>query len=1627
MPHTVPAKRLYRTSQVVTALVPFLVLFCLCALAARSSAQGGPPGGGNGNWKLEVSYTGTIDTFTQWTGSGFTGHYILNGQVLPTNATINMAGLNLGNLMTTSGGVTVGLNGDIGVAQPSGSSYGVFSASGNVVFKLTWQPKSGNSSLDPAPAKMTIFYRRRVSCGAYAGAPNAGDHGDINGEATCNVSAFAGANATGPNGEDSDPTITNQEANWTSEVLTVDASGVATTTVHFLLRSQGNGTGSQGGALLSPSIGVDFVCAGLGMARMTKVCPLVDGGIIYHGTDPTHTRWLPIAFSPVVTSQPFRQTAGAIPAPWGNLHCAYSLAVCREPANPNLDLFGGGLFYLPSPGAGGTYNAPSAPYLPKLPTAGAFVPYYSVFDSTGDRLSWNSSLVPAADVRSTFVALADGTFELRNAGPPGAIKQKGIYTYKFSTLSGTPGKAKLLSIGDDRGNLQTLTWGTGLTVTDNSSGRQMTFTPGAGGYFTAADAPGAGGLPGVHTTLTFDGGGHLTERKVFLTGGMTPVFTDTYGYGGPNGDGITSVSKGGTTTTMTYYADNLVPDPFDLAIPRISSASYGSAGDSSSSDDGGSIQGTYNWTYGVLEKGYNSWGVDARTNTVTDARGNKTSMLYELANGIWGGITNQFYTAPTFTGAPANSNKWRAYFSPSMAAPAQVSVTDQLNHVWQANLDSNGNVTQVQDPLSHLWLFGYSADGLNLTSATDPTGLQWQFAYGENGQPANRLTSIKDPGLAVRAQLTYNTYGQVITATNPVGVSATGTNEQVSLTYDNVTGDLTKVTDPLGDAVTVNSYTALGDPLSVSAYPDTGNPLTSLTPLTTAIDYNAAQAPTWVAGPSGTGLLMAYSNDVLSQFQVKNQGSVLASVTLSRDTRGRVYSASDLLGLAAQFRYDKNSNLTRVLDGRGNVTKVGYGPNNEPTSLTWPDLTGLLLSYDAKGRVRQAVDERSITSTYVYDNANKLTDVQFPAYSSYNLHIDYDNANRPIYVTDATGSTTINYDATRKRLTSVVTILGGRTYTVSYTYYGDGKVASMTSPVGTTSYFYNAAGRLSSMTNPFGQTTTWTYDHAGRVTGESTGTGSGTVATAYVWGVSGQAGDPSTAPAYLRTVTQTVNGQAFWTYTLKHSYLGQLLEQTGVGVGASDSAVYAYDNRGRLTSDANQYILGGNTASSNGTYQFDLSNNLQGGLNGWLYNANNQVTSAPAMGGLSGATGIGYDNAGNLTAANGLGFSYTPLGKVSTITGTGLGTVSYTYDAAGRRVSRTAGGVTTYFLYHGSSLLAELDAAGNVLKSYTWGALGLVSDRVAGASRFYLFDRGGSTRAMVSANGTLLYRGAYSAWGTAYGGYQPDTPFGWKGRWGAYRDAETGLVLMGARYYAPSIGRFISRDPAGLAAGPNVYAFCADNPVDLFDRTGLEPEAVEGSVLDGMRILAYHVFDHFYTQAMAPVMLVQGTAQDLHDTAVWAGNTMGRYDSGKASAGEAVYACGVFSTKIVGTAFTIESVGAGTVRAFGTANRVRHYTDAAGVRGIRDAGEIWTSWRGTAHEGVYVEVPPFGSARPGLFGPRARFNAQQGGFVEFTASADEITMNPSVGHNYIPASDSLPLAGRSPKFVVIRPWMFWIR
>ena len=61
-------------------------------------------------------------------------------------------------------------------------------------------------------------------------------------------------------------------------------------------------------------------------------------------------------------------------------------------------------------------------------------------------------------------------------------------------------------------------------------------------------------------------------------------------------------------------------------------------------------------------------------------------------------------------------------------------------------------------------------------------------------------------------------------------------------------------------------------------------------------------------------------------------------------------------------------------------------------------------------------------------------------------------------------------------------------------------------------------------------------------------------------------------------------------------------------------------------------------------------------------------------------------------------------------------------------------------------------------------------------------------------------------------------------------DAETGLYYGNARYYSPHLGRFISEDPSGFAAGDsNLYRYVDNHPTYSTDPTGLYEGGSTGS------------------------------------------------------------------------------------------------------------------------------------------------------------------------------------------------------
>lgn len=103
--------------------------------------------------------------------------------------------------------------------------------------------------------------------------------------------------------------------------------------------------------------------------------------------------------------------------------------------------------------------------------------------------------------------------------------------------------------------------------------------------------------------------------------------------------------------------------------------------------------------------------------------------------------------------------------------------------------------------------------------------------------------------------------------------------------------------------------------------------------------------------------------------------------------------------------------------------------------------------------------------------------------------------------------------------------------------------------------------------------------------------------------------------------------------------------------------------------------------------------------------------------------------------------------------------------------------------------------------------------------RYQLPDHLGSVGRELDNVGNVLSYEEYSAYGemTYQGPVSIPIPYRFSGK---EQDTETGLYYFGARYYAASVGRWISPDPIGIGDGPNVYCYVRCNPVSFVDPDG---------------------------------------------------------------------------------------------------------------------------------------------------------------------------------------------------------------
>jgi RHS repeat-associated protein len=109
-----------------------------------------------------------------------------------------------------------------------------------------------------------------------------------------------------------------------------------------------------------------------------------------------------------------------------------------------------------------------------------------------------------------------------------------------------------------------------------------------------------------------------------------------------------------------------------------------------------------------------------------------------------------------------------------------------------------------------------------------------------------------------------------------------------------------------------------------------------------------------------------------------------------------------------------------------------------------------------------------------------------------------------------------------------------------------------------------------------------------------------------------------------------------------------------------------------------------------------------------------------------------------------------------------------------------------------------------------------------GGKYFYHFDKTGNTVALTDGNGNVAAGYAYEPFGRIV--QKTGTvanPFTFVGAFGVM-DEGGGLYFMKNRYFDAQAGKFLQKDPIGIAGGFNLYAYASNNPVDRIDPYGLD-------------------------------------------------------------------------------------------------------------------------------------------------------------------------------------------------------------
>ncbi|MFD6141189.1 RHS repeat-associated core domain-containing protein, partial [Promicromonospora sp. NPDC060271] len=574
------------------------------------------------------------------------------------------------------------------------------------------------------------------------------------------------------------------------------------------------------------------------------------------------------------------------------------------------------------------------------------------------------------------------------------------------------------------------------------------------------------------------------------------------------------------------------------------------------------------------------------------------------------------------------------------------------------------------------------------------------------------------------------------------------------------------------------------------------------------------------------------------------------------------------------------SSSTRIQDGKSYTTKVGaYDAAYRPTSTT------MVLPSDLPGLTGLA--EREFTTSYEYRLDGSVRQQVLPAVTA----TDDDATTPDASVLGAEHVTTFYDDA------GMPVWMGGGfgwgTYVADSQFTADGKPLAMDlgntyGAVVTYNWDY-ASGRLKGIGldrerfNGRDVDITYGYDDAGNVL---------SIKDAPT------VGDAANGDAQVNDDNQCFDldglGRLVGAWTDADGTCAASVgnvKPADVGTAEFSAAPYwqkyTYDAVGNRTS-LTEHVLDGGTDVVRTNYQ-----HAGGGAGPHQVTAMTQQTGPAASIGDAPARTVAsfsYDAAGNQTARNfsepvdasdpaqveddldGDGAVETTQllgwdgeGELATVATSGEGTegentteageASYVYSAEGERITRTDVSGTTVYLPGGQEVHVDPAGAVGVVRYYSFAGqtVAVRNGRGLGGVTSLVCDQQGTPVASVP-NTVWTADSVTRLYTDPFGGDRTPTTTDpdsgevltgadrlpgdrrFLGAAGGVEDAGTGLVLLGARYYDPVIGRFLSVDPqldAGTPAQFNAYVYSGNNPVTYSDPSGLSWFSKAASAVGG--------------------------------------------------------------------------------------------------------------------------------------------------------------------------------------------------